>query len=215
MAVGLPALAVFHLRALSAAARHYAPMDKAAFLAAVLRNPVNQAIADELFRLAVPDAWIVSGCLVQTAWNVLTSRPVDYGIDDYDIFYFDADTSWQAEDAVIRRVQRGLAHVGVKVEVRNQARVHLWYPQKYGLPYPALHCSTDAIDRFLTRNTQVGIRRTQGGYETYAPNGFDDISKMIVRPNPTLNFSAENYTAKASRWKWLWPELTVVPAESL
>jgi hypothetical protein len=112
-------------------------MDADAFLAAALRNPVNESIANELFRLAVPDAWIVAGCLVQTAWNVLTSRAVDYGIDDYDVFYFDADTSWQAEDAMIQQLQVGLAQLGVKVEARNQARVHYWYPQKHGLPYPA------------------------------------------------------------------------------
>lgn len=190
-------------------------MDEDAFLAAVLRNPVNQAIANELFRLAVPDAWIVAGCLVQTAWNVLTGRPIDYGINDYDVFYFDADTSWQAEDAVIQQVQRGLTQLGVTLEVRNQARVHHWYPQKHGLPYPALQSSTQGIDRFLTRNTQVGIRRTQGGYEVYAPNGFDDVVDMVVRPNPTLNFSAENYAAKTSRWKSLWPELTVMAAGAL
>jgi hypothetical protein len=108
-------------------------MDADAFLAATLRNPVNESIANELFRLAVPDAWIVAGCLVQTAWNVLTSRAVDYGIDDYDVFYFDADTSWQAEDAMIRQLQVALAQLGVKVEVRNQARVHYWYPQKHGV----------------------------------------------------------------------------------
>src|SRR5258708_7096772 len=102
------------------------------FLAAVLRNPVNETIASELFRLALPDAWIVSGCLVQTAWNVLTARPVGYGISDYDIFYFDADISWQAEDAVIRKLQDRFATPGAAVEVRNQARVHLWYPQKHG-----------------------------------------------------------------------------------
>ena len=61
-------------------------MNTSDFLAATLRNPVNEAIAGELLRLALPDAWIVSGCLVQTVWNVLTARPVDYGIDDYDIF---------------------------------------------------------------------------------------------------------------------------------
>jgi len=87
-------------------------MDTNDFLAAALHNPVNEAIADELFRLALPDAWIVSGCLVQTVWNVLTSRPVDYGIDDYDIFYFDSDTSWQAEDAVIRKLQGSFASLG-------------------------------------------------------------------------------------------------------
>src|SRR5439155_21207689 len=98
-------------------------MDRDEFLAAALRNPVNKAIVEELFRLALPDAWIVSGCLVQTVWNVLTARAVDYGIDDYDIFYFDPDTSWQAEDAVIRQVQGRLAKFGAKVEVHNQARV--------------------------------------------------------------------------------------------
>jgi hypothetical protein len=79
------------------------------FLAAALRNPANQAIADELYRLALPDAWLVAGCLVQTVWNVLTDRPLDHGISDYDIFYFDPDTSWEAEDAVIRDLKRGSA----------------------------------------------------------------------------------------------------------
>jgi uncharacterized protein len=189
-------------------------MNNDEFLALALRNPVNQTIADELFRLALPDAWIVSGCLVQTAWNVLTKRAVDYGIADYDIFYFDPDTSWQAEDAVIRQLQGRLANLGVRIEVRNQARVHLWYPQKHGLPYPALHSSTQGIDRFLTRNTKVGIRRTQVGHDVYAPNGFDDIAELIVRPNPGPNFSAANYEAKAARWKMLWPELTVLAADA-
>jgi hypothetical protein len=189
-------------------------MNNDEFLALALRNPANQTIADELFRLALPDAWIVSGCLVQTAWNVLTKRAVDYGIADYDIFYFEPDTSWQAEDAVIRQLQGRLANLGVRIEVRNQARVHLWYPQKHGLPYPALHSSTQGIDRFLTRNTKVGIRRTQVGHDVYAPNGFDDIAELIVRPNPGPNFSAANYEAKAARWKMLWPELTVLAADA-
>jgi uncharacterized protein len=185
-------------------------MDADAFLTAALRNPVNQAIADELSVLALPDAWIVAGCLVQTAWNVLTGRALHYGIEDYDVFYFDADTSWQAEDAVIRNLQGRFAHLGVRIEVRNQARVHLWYPQKHGIAYPALRSSTEGIDRFLTRNTQVGIRRAKHGYEVYAPHGFSDIAGLIVRANLSPNFSPESYAAKASRWKRLWPELTVI-----
>jgi uncharacterized protein len=190
-------------------------MDKDDFIAAALRNPIHEIIAEELSRLALPDAWIVAGCLVQTVWNVQTARAVDHGIADYDIFYFDPDTSWQAEDAVIQELQGRLAKLAAKVEVRNQARVHLWYPQKHGLPYPALHCSTQGIDRFLTKNTQVGIRRTQSGHDIYAPHGFDDIARMIVRPNHTANFSAANYEAKAERWKTLWPEITVLPAEAI
>jgi hypothetical protein len=188
-------------------------MDKDGFLTAVLRNPAHDIIARALDELTLPDAWIVSGCLVQTAWNTLTGRAVGYGISDYDVFYFDPDTSWAAEDAVIRKLAARLDDVGAPVEVRNQARVHLWYPQKHGLPYPALHCSTDGIDRFLTQTAQVGIRRTAEGYDVYAPHGFDDIAGMVVRPNASTNFSAANYAAKAARWKRLWPELTVLPAE--
>ena len=183
------------------------------FLTAALQNSANETIAEELFRLALPDAWLVSGCLVQTAWNVLTKRAIGYGINDYDVFYFDPDTSWEAEDKVIRLLTERLTSRGIQVEARNQARVHLWYPRKHGLPYPQLHCSTLGIDRFLTRNTQIGIRRTQNGYEVYAPNGFSDVAALIVRPNPGPNFSAANYEAKAARGKALWPEITVLPAD--
>ena len=185
-------------------------MNQSEFLAATLRNPTNAIIAAKLFELALPDAWIVSGCLVQTVWNVLTGRATGYGINDYDVFYFDPDTSWEAEDAVIRTVAERFAKLGVTIEVRNQARVHLWYEQKHGLPYPPLRGSTEGIDRFLTRNTRIGIRRTKDGYDVYAPDGFDDAADLIVRPNPGANFSAENYAKKAARWKALWPEVTVL-----
>ena len=189
-------------------------MDRDTFLTTVLRNPAHDIIARALDELSLPDAWIVAGCLVQTAWNGLTGRAVDYGIGDYDVFYFDPDTSWAAEDAVIHRLAARLGDLGTPVEVRNQARVHLWYPDKHRLPYPPLHRSTEGIDRFLTRTTQVGIRRDGGGYEVYAPHGFDDIAGLIVRPNPGANFSAANYAAKAARWKALWPELTMIDADT-
>jgi len=190
-------------------------MNRDEFLAAALRNPNNKIIAEELLRLALPDAWIVSGCLVQTVWNVLTGRAVDYGINDYDVFYFDSNTSWAAEDAVIRKLHDALEKLNVKVEARNQARVHLWYAEKHGLPYTPLKNSTAGIDRFLTRNTRIGIRRTQDGYDVYAPDGFDDAAGMIVRPNPGTHFSAANYAAKAARWKALWPEITVLPGDAV
>jgi hypothetical protein len=137
-------------------------MDTYAFLTAALRNPVNETIVGELFRLALLDAWIVSSCLVQTAWNVLTGRAVDYGIADYDIFYFDADTSWQAEDTVIRALQDRLAKLDVRIEVRNQARVHLWYPQKHGCPTRRCDPRAKASTAFLPKPPRSGsvARRT-------------------------------------------------------
>ena len=162
--------------------------------------------------MRLPDAWLVSGCLVQSVWNTLTDRPIGYGISDYDIFYFDADTSWEAEDRVIRQFDPVARQLAVPVQVRNQARVHLWYQLKFGRPYPPLGRSTEGIDRFLTRNTKVGIRRCDGHDEVYAPNGFDDIARLLITPNQSANFSHARYFEKAARWKSLWPELTLVEA---
>ena len=187
-------------------------MSEEEFLAAILRNRCNAAILARLPELGLPDGWLVSGALFQSVWNLKCGLPPEHGILDYDIFYFDPDTSWEAEDRVIARGQSTFADLGVEVQIRNQARVHLWYPEKHGLPYPELRCSTQGIDRFLTKNTQIGIRRTREGYEVYAPNGYDDVAALTVRPNPGPNFSAANYEAKAARWKALWPEITVLPA---
>jgi hypothetical protein len=178
------------------------------FQATVLRNPVHAALLDNLNELGLPDAWIVAGCLAQTVWNWQTGRPIDHGINDYDVFYFDPDLSWEAEDRVIGALRRQSGPV--RIEARNQARVHLWYPQKHGRPYPALQCSTDGIDRFLTRCTMVGIQRDR----LYAPAGLDDIAALTARPNVTPNFSARAYRSKTARWKTLWPELTVLEPDA-
>jgi hypothetical protein len=185
-------------------------MTEGEFAALALRNPVNKAILQRLPSLGLADAWLVSGCLFQTVWSIQTRRDVQHGIRDYDLFYFDPDTSYAAEDAVIRRVRGTFADVTAAIEVRNQARVHLWYSEKFGVPYPPLSRASDGIDRFLMDCAQVGIR--DGGKEVYAPKGFADVVDMIVRPNRTVNFQAARYDEKVARWKANWPELTVLPA---
>src|ERR1043166_2463226 len=102
-------------------------MDASDFRDLALRNPAIDALLDELLRLELPDAWLVSGCLAQTVWNLNTGRPVGHGIDDYDVFYFDPDLSWDAENRVIARLRETSDRLGIRVEIRNQARVHLWY----------------------------------------------------------------------------------------
>src|SRR5215469_4791734 len=188
-------------------------MDQDAIAAAALTNPVNRKILQRLPALGLRDAWLVSGALFQSVWNSITKRAPDYGIKDYDIFYFDPDTSFEAEDKVIRRAADAFRDLGIAIELRNQARVHLWYPEKFGMPYPPAAKATDGIDRFLMRCAQIGIRNRGSAYSVYAPSGFDDIENMTVRPNPTPNFRAERYLEKAARWKSLWPELTILPAE--
>lgn len=187
-------------------------MNEAEFVTAALTNPVVRTILARLPESGLADTWLVSGAVCQTVWNVLTGRDHEYGIRDYDIFYFDPDTSREAENAAIARAKNLFGDVEADVELRNQARVHLWYEAKFGVPYPPLARATDGIDRFLMHNAQVGIRARDSGYEVYAPRGFDDIAAMIVRPNRVANFQAARYREKAERWKMLWPEITILPA---
>ena len=185
-------------------------MDEGEFIAAVLRNPVNCEILERMPALGLSDVWLVSGALFQSAWNTLSVRAPDYGVKDYDVFYYDPDTSWNAEDIAIKRAAAVFGDLAASIEIRNQARVHLWYPNKFGFPYPALSKSTDGIDRFLMTCAQVGLSRDSTGYAVYAPRGFDDIEQMTIRPNHVDNFRAEAYYAKALRWRRLWPELTIL-----
>jgi hypothetical protein len=188
-------------------------MNESEFIQTVLRNRVNRMILTRVSALNLRDTWLVSGCLFQTVWNVRTGRPPEDGIRDYDLFYFDAsDVSWEAEDRAIRHAAYLFADLVETIELRNQARAHLWHPAIFNVVYPALSRATDAINRFLLFAAQVGIRPQTSGLEVYAPHGFDDIAAMILRPNTVMqNFRADLYEMKARRWKACWPELTVIP----
>lgn len=160
--------------------------------------------------MALPDWWIVSGALYNQVWNARTGRPDLYGVKDIDLFYFDPDTSWEAEDATIRRAA-GLFAAAPPVEIRNQARVPLWYRDRFGHDYPPLSSSAEAIDRFACRAHCVGVRlEADDGLTVHAPYGLSDIFGLRLAPNLALPNRA-THEAKAARQAALWPELTVAP----
>jgi uncharacterized protein len=176
-----------------------------ALIAEAMRDPINEALMARLPALALPQSFLTAGCLFQATWNHTAGRPPGWGVKDYDVFYFDdSDLSWEAEDAVIRRVQEAVADLGATVEVKNQARVHLWYEQRFKAPYPRLQSARDGIDRYLIACTRVGIDLTDGSL--YAPDGLGDLAAGILRMNPLLPMP-EMFAVKArdyqSRWPWL------------
>jgi hypothetical protein len=182
----------------------------AAFEQLVLRNPITTSILSRLDELGLPDCWLAAGALFQTVWNCLTDRDPCDGIRDYDLLYFDAtDLSWPAEDDAIRRAAALFADLDVPIEVRNEARVHLWYEGKFGVPCPPYVSTRHAIDTFAATTCSVGVRPSNGSLEIYAPYGFGDLFGLVVRPNPVLA-PRWRYETKAQRWKAEWPELTVL-----
>src|SRR5215470_4127816 len=100
----------------------------------VRKTPPLLRVLSVARRLCLPDWLVFSGAVYQPVLNHLTGRPLDYGIKDYDLAYFDAsDVSYEAEDAVIRRARAAFDEpLRSMVQVRNQARVHLWFEAKFG-----------------------------------------------------------------------------------
>jgi uncharacterized protein len=165
-----------------------------------------------LREMRLPQWRLVAGCLYQTVWNVLTDRPRGTGIQDYDLIYFDDhDLSWDAEDAVIRQIADATSDCVGPVEVRNQARVHLWFESRFGVPYSPLRCADDALHRYASLVHAIGVRlEDDDRLDIVAPFGLDDLFAMVIRPNRTLD-NAASHTLKAARAQAIWPEVTVIP----
>jgi uncharacterized protein len=183
-------------------------------LEAILRaSPSMMSVLEGARALDLPDWLIFSGAVYQRVLNHLTGRDLDYGIKDYDLAYFDAaDISYEAEDAVIRRAAAAFpAPFDALVEVRNQARVHLWFERKFGEPYAPLTSSAEALQRFVSPLNAVGVRLGAGGQMIVdAPFGLDDLFALRLRPNP-IRSEVGSFARAAAGIKERWPEVTLVP----
>ncbi|MGH3374460.1 MAG: nucleotidyltransferase family protein [Actinoallomurus sp.] len=188
------------------------PLDEqlAALKSVLSRNEVLLEVLDRTASLALPGWYVTAGCLFQTVWNVVSGRLPTSGIKDYDVFYFDdSDLSWEAEDTVIRAGKEVFAGLP-EVEIRNEARVHLWYEQKFGVACTPNTSTESAIDCFAATTCCLAVRlEPRGRWRIYAPHGLSDVFNLVVRPNPVLA-PREVYEAKSARWQQQWPELTVL-----
>jgi hypothetical protein len=100
-----------------------------------------------------------------------------------------------------------LQDLGVNVEFKNQARVHLWYGQRFGGAYPRLESARDGVDRYLVAGTCIGLDVASG--EVYAPYGLADVDEGVLRINPA-NPRPELFEQKAKSYQVRWPWLRTV-----
>lgn len=181
------------------------------FFTDALQNINNRTILERWEDLNLPDGWLVAGCLFQTIWNLQASQEPDASIKDYDLFYYDpSDTSEAAEQKVQRHVDHVLGDLGTRIEVANQARVHLWYESYFGYPCQTLCSSADGIERFLIPATCVGIKPG----EIYAPNGLDLVYKGVLTMNP-LTPHRDLFQLKAQSYLARWPSLSIVMPDGM
>ena len=106
------------------------------------------------------------------------------------------------------RIKDLFSDLGVAVDVKNEARVHLWYPAKFGHPIAPYGSAEEAIATFPTTSTAVGVRPRGSQLDICAPFGLDDLLGLVVRPNKA-QITRAIYEAKVARWRLCWPNLKI------
>lgn len=172
-------------------------------------NAVIFEILQKAQTLEIPDYYIGAGCICQTVWNHQNKLDLMYGISDVDFVYFDADTSYESENNIIQLVQHKFAHIPVEIDVKNQARVHLWYKEHYGYeiqPYKSLEA---AINTWPTTAASIGVKLVDNQFLVYAPYGLNDMFGQIIRANKT-QITKETYIQKCNKWSKKWNTLNII-----
>ncbi len=174
------------------------------------RSPIVSTVVDRWPEIGLPDGWLAAGCLAQTVWNDAFGLPPTHGLSDIDLVYFDGgDLSQDAEAAHATRIRTLFADLGLWVDVKNEARVHLWYAEKFGVAQAPYVSSEDAITTFPTTATAIGLQPRADGLHVFAPYGLSDLLGLIVRPNKK-QITRPIYEAKVKKWLAQWPGLRVV-----
>jgi uncharacterized protein len=175
------------------------------------KNRILVEILNRLPALSLPNSYLAAGCIAQTVWNKFHDFQATAHIKDYDIVYYDdSDLSFDHEDFAIRNARGIFSDIPAEVEVRNEARVHVWYEKRFGYAIKPYTSIEDAIASFPCTATSIGVRNEGGQFTVNAPFGLDDIFSLTVRPNKR-QVTKEIYMQKATRWKEIWPKLTVIP----
>ncbi len=174
------------------------------------KNETLKEVLKRLEKSNLKNYYVGAGCINQTVFNYLHGFRIDANINDYDIVYYDEDTSYEKEDIVIKYVKNILKDLDIDIDIKNEARVHLWYNKKYNAsrkPYTSLE---DAIARWGTTITCIGVRLEDNNLIVDAPYGLNDLFNMIIRP-VKIDFTEEDYIRKVNKWKKNWPKLTIMP----
>jgi hypothetical protein len=163
-----------------------------------------------------PD-WLIGAGAVRTAvWDRLHGYRERTPLADIDLAFYDPDDL--SEDR--ERVFRGLLEEAVPEEtwdVKNQAAVHLWYPEKFGYEVDPLPSAAAAVATWPETATCVVLRLLpDDALLIEAPFGLDDLFRLVHRRNPT-RVSIEGYERRlrSTRITERWPRVTAVPAGPL
>jgi hypothetical protein len=160
----------------------------------------------EAVRDCAPPDWLIGGGVIRNVvWDHLHGYSQPTPVADVDVAFFDmVDLSREREQAIENQLLGRLPRI--PWDVKNQAAVHLWYPDVFGSVVPALTSVEEAVGTWPETATSVGVRLSaQADLLIVAPHGLNDLFRMVLRRNPcrvSLEQFRQRARDKAIQQKW-------------
>ena len=176
-------------------------------------NKELMLILDYVDKLDLPNYYIAAGSIFQTVWNYYDKKPLNYGIKDIDVIYFDkSDLSVEKDIEYYEKIKEYSDRIGCKyeIDVSNEARMHIWKNKKYNIDVKPYISSEDAIERWVATIHAIGITKENNEIKIYAPYGLSDIFSRTIRPIKHDDNSKEMYEKKVNSWKERFDNLNII-----
>jgi hypothetical protein len=165
-------------------------------------------------RAVDPPDWLIGAEVIRDrVWDHLHgfTRPVP--AKDLDLAFFDPVSLGSERE---RNVQSALTAQAPDLawDVTNQAAVHLWYPQVFGVEVAPLTSTADAVATWPETATAIGVRLlTDDTIRVVAPYGLDDLFGLVCRRNPR-RATREQYRRRveSKRIARRWPRVRILDA---
>ena len=188
------------------------PADLQVRLVAMVRSSPILMRALRAARAVDPPDWLIgAGAIRNLVWDRLHDRDHPTPLKDVDLVFFDpASLEPEREEAV--RKALALRASDVPWDVKNQAAVHLWYPEVFGITVEPLKSAADGVATWPETATSVAVRLlADDSIEVIAPCGLDDLFGLVCRPN-SRRITIEEYRRRvaANRIRQHWTDVQIV-----
>ena len=194
---------------------YYETLDKQChkFMSILEENKDLMIILDYLAKLNLPNFYIAAGSIFQTIWNYYDNRPLNYGIKDIDIIYYDKDNltkevEQKLENQIIDFLKQ--QNLNYEVDIHNEARMLLWKKENENKDIDQYQNSEDAIAKWIATVHAIGITKEKGQIKVYAPYGLSDIFSRTIRPIKHKGNSQELYNKKVASWQSRFSNLNII-----
>jgi hypothetical protein len=185
-------------------------------LGAVVRGAPYLMEALLAARDARPPDWLIgAGAVRDAVWDAFHDRPATAMPRDIDLGFFDPDDLTAARDRAVQDDLHARAP-HLPWQAKNQAAVHLWYPERFGVDVSPFRSCAEAVATFPETATCVGVRLlADDDMLVVAPHGLDDLLDCVCRHNAT-RVSAGFYARRVAQrgWRSRWPRMRYLTAAS-